>query len=56
MINFNSLKCVVNNKYSFVGIEKRQGILYFYLPKGFTNEINRKDNQVNEKKRFKLLN
>lgn len=55
MINFNSLKCIVNNKYSFVGIEKRQGMLYFYLPKGFTNEINRNDKFNTNRKLFFLF-
>ena len=35
MIDFKSLKLTVNNKYSFVGIEKKEGIIYFCLPKGF---------------------
>lgn len=55
MIDFNSLKCIVNNKYSFVGIEKRQGMLYFYLPKGFTNEINRNDKFNTNRKLFFLF-
>lgn len=41
MIDFESLQLTVNNKYSFVGIEKREGILYFYLPKGFSKKIDR---------------
>jgi hypothetical protein len=41
MINFKTLQFVVDSKYSFVGIEKKLGILYFYLPKGFEKEINR---------------
>jgi hypothetical protein len=41
MIDFKSLKLSVNNKYSFVGIEKKEGILYFCLPKGFSENIDR---------------
>ena len=41
MIDFESLQLTVNNKYSFVGIEKREGILYFCLPKGFSEKIDR---------------
>jgi hypothetical protein len=35
MINFNSLKLIVPDNYSFVGIQKQDDELYFYLPKGF---------------------
>lgn len=35
MINFGELKLKVNEKYSFVGIEKKENSLIFYLPKGF---------------------
>ncbi|MGK7919657.1 MAG: hypothetical protein AB4080_06575 [Trichodesmium sp.] len=38
MINFAQLKPRVNPKYSFVGIEKKQGNLIFHLPKGFTQD------------------
>ena len=43
MIDFRSLQFVVDDKYSFVGIEKANGILYFCLPKGFVNEFNAVD-------------
>ena len=39
MIDFRSLNLTTNNKYSFVGIEKKEEILYFYLPKGFDRNI-----------------
>ena len=35
MINFNSLKLRVHDRYSFVGIQKQDDKLYFYLPQGF---------------------
>ena len=35
MINFNSLKLRVDDRYSFVGIQKQDDELCFYLPKGF---------------------
>lgn len=38
MINFKSLQFVVNNNYSFVGIQKKSTQLCFYLPKGFNNQ------------------
>jgi hypothetical protein len=41
MIDFKSLKLSVNNKYSFVGIEKKEGILCFSLPKGFSGNIDK---------------
>ncbi|MBD2317581.1 hypothetical protein [Phormidium tenue] len=39
MIDFKSIKLTAINKYSFVGIEKKEGILCFYLPKGFSENI-----------------
>ena len=39
MIDFKYLQLTVDKSYSFVGIQKEQNILYFYLPKGFNNEI-----------------
>ena len=39
MINFQSLELVVYETYSFIGIEKRDNILYFCLPKGFKDYI-----------------
>ena len=41
MIDFKSLQFVSNMKYSYVGIEKRKGSLYFFLPKGFDTNLNR---------------
>lgn len=35
MINFESLQFKVDNYYSFVGIEKKDNTINFYLPKGF---------------------
>jgi len=43
MIDFRSLQFVFDDKYSFVGIEKANGILYFCLPKGFVNGFNAVD-------------
>jgi hypothetical protein len=39
MINFDSLQLFYSSKYSFVGIEKKEGILSFCLPKGFSKNI-----------------
>jgi hypothetical protein len=39
MLNFNSLSLVAYDNYSFVGIEKRDNLLYFCLPKGFKEHI-----------------
>ncbi|MCC5661764.1 hypothetical protein LC608_33435 [Nostoc sp. XA010] len=39
MINFKELRPVANNKYSFVGIEKRQSETVLCLPRGFDTEI-----------------
>ena len=39
MINFKSLQFFHSSKYSFVGIEKQDGIFRFYLPKGFSENI-----------------
>ncbi|MEM7067049.1 MAG: hypothetical protein AAF572_28280 [Cyanobacteria bacterium P01_B01_bin.77] len=36
MINFKALEIRSNNNYSFVGIEKKQGKTYFFIPKGFS--------------------
>ncbi|MBW4494411.1 MAG: hypothetical protein KME26_15260 [Oscillatoria princeps RMCB-10] len=36
MINFGNLELKINEKYSFVGIEKKDGQLVFHLPKGFS--------------------
>lgn len=39
MINFQFLELVVHDTYSFVGIEKRDEKLLFYLPKGFNEQL-----------------
>ena len=38
MINFKSLQLFHSSEYSFVGIQKKDGLLNFHLPKGFSNE------------------
>ncbi|GAB4287171.1 MAG: hypothetical protein Fur0025_20330 [Oscillatoriaceae cyanobacterium] len=49
MINFGELQLRVNEKYSFVGIERKNNQLIFHLPKGFFQEnpskLNRFDNK-----------
>ncbi|MGK7919853.1 MAG: hypothetical protein AB4080_07575 [Trichodesmium sp.] len=44
MINFGELKLRVNEKYSFVGIEKKDKSLIFHLPKGFDENHHSLDN------------
>ncbi|MFN5855073.1 MAG: hypothetical protein ACK456_04110 [Pseudanabaenaceae cyanobacterium] len=39
MIDFNSVQFFHSSKYSFVGIKKNEGVLYFCLPKGFNESI-----------------
>jgi len=41
MIDFRCLNFAINDTYSFVGIEKRQGLICFCLPRGFIDEINK---------------
>jgi hypothetical protein len=41
MIDFKHLLLTVDKFYSFVGIQKEGNLLYFYLPKGFNNEIDK---------------
>ncbi len=38
MLDYNCLELIVNDRYSFVGIERRDDRLYFYLPKGFNSD------------------
>jgi hypothetical protein len=38
MINFKNIELVVNEKYSFVGLERRNSQIRFCLPKGFPNK------------------
>jgi hypothetical protein len=49
MFNFNELICVVDDVYSFVGIERDNGQLKFYLPKGFKGIL--EEYQTFERKR-----
>ncbi|AFY58821.1 hypothetical protein Riv7116_6492 [Rivularia sp. PCC 7116] len=35
MLNFHQLQPIVDEKYSFIGIQKQDNKLYLYLPKGF---------------------
>ena len=55
MIDFKSLQFVANMKYSYVGIEKRKGSLYFFLPKGFDTNSNRLNGFNNNQNLFFLF-
>lgn len=55
MINFNSLKLRVDDRYSFVGIQKKDDELYFYLPKGFDERLSELDTFVGKRDLFFLL-
>lgn len=55
MINFNSLKLRVQDRYSFVGIQKEDEELYFYLPRGFDAKLSELDNFVGKRDLFFLL-
>ena len=55
MINFNSLKLRVHDRYSFVGIQKQDDELYFYLPKGFDARLSELDTFVGKRDLFFLL-
>ncbi|MGK7955331.1 MAG: hypothetical protein AB4063_08725 [Crocosphaera sp.] len=55
MINFNQLKLIVNDKYSFVGIENKNNKLYFYLPKGFENKLEEIETFDEKRKLFFLF-
>ncbi|MEG4107177.1 hypothetical protein [Microcoleus sp. S13_C5] len=55
MINFNSLKLIVPDNYSFVGIQKQDDELYFYLPKGFDARLSELDTFVAKRDLFFLL-
>jgi len=55
MINFNSLKLRVPDNYSFVGIQKQDDELYFYLPKGFDDRLSELDTFVGKRDLFFLL-
>lgn len=55
MINFNSLKLIVPENYSFVGIQKQDDKLYFYLPIGFDDRLSELDTFVGKRDLFFLL-
>lgn len=55
MINFNSLKLRVHDRYSFVGIQKQDDELYFYLPKGFDARLSELDTFVGKRDLFFLI-
>ncbi|MBE9222612.1 hypothetical protein IQ215_07865 [Cyanobacterium stanieri LEGE 03274] len=55
MINFNSLQLVVNNKYSFVGIDKQEQNLRLCLPKGFNESKSTLDNFDSKRDLFFLF-
>ncbi|MFM9264726.1 hypothetical protein [Tychonema sp. BBK16] len=55
MINFNSLKLRVHDRYSFVGIQKQDEELYFYLPRGFDARLSELDTFVGKRDLFFLL-
>ncbi|WP_199247106.1 hypothetical protein [[Phormidium] sp. ETS-05] len=50
MINFGELQLRVNEKYSFVGIERKNNQLIFHLPKGFFQENPSKLNTFDTKR------
>jgi hypothetical protein len=50
MINFGELELKTNEKYSFVGIENKNGQLLFHLPKGFSPEDIRALNTFDQKR------
>ncbi|MBL1209868.1 hypothetical protein [Geminocystis sp. GBBB08] len=55
MINFNSLQLLVNNNYSFVGIDKQEYNLRFCLPKGFNSQKSKLDNFNSKRDLFFLF-
>lgn len=55
MINFQSLELVTHDTYSFVGIEKRDNILLFCLPKGFNEHLSDLDTFANKRDLFFLF-
>jgi len=55
MINFNFLQLVVNNKYSFVGIDKQEQNLRLCLPKGFNQQKSTLDNFDSKRDLFFLF-
>ncbi|MDJ0508128.1 MAG: hypothetical protein QNJ64_02560 [Crocosphaera sp.] len=55
MINFNQLKLIIDDKYSFVGIEKKDNELCFYLPKGFEYKLEKIETFDEKRKLFFLF-
>ncbi|MEP0884659.1 hypothetical protein NDI49_24220 [Trichocoleus sp. ST-U3] len=55
MINFQSLKLVIPDTYSFVGIEKRDDLIFFCLPKGFNDHISALDTFTSKRDLFFLF-
>ena len=55
MINFNSLKLRVHDRYSFVGIQKQDDKLYFYLPQGFDGGLSELNTFLAKRDLFFLL-
>lgn len=55
MINFKALELLVNSSYSFVGIEKRDNVLCFCLPKGFSNKLPELDTYLIKRDLFFLF-
>lgn len=55
MIDFRSLELIVNNTYSFVGIEKQDNNLRFCLPKGFVERLPELNTFVNKRDIFFLF-
>ena len=48
MINFNQLKLIRSDAYSFVGIKRENGVDKFYLPLGYDNLDNLGFDRVKE--------
>ncbi len=55
MINFNLLKLRVYDGYSFVGIQKQDDKLYFYLPQGFDGGLSELNTFLAKRDLFFLL-
>ncbi len=53
MLNFHQLQPIVDEKYSFVGIQKQDNKLLLYLPKGF--DINNYDTYYSKRNIYLLL-
>ena len=55
MLNFHNLTCVIDSRYSFVGISKKSNALILYLPKGFQNQLKMHDSFEGKRDLFFLL-